>query len=536
MSTVAPPRAWAAASLAMLVAATIAVASTARVFSGTVDEPAHLAAGMQWLSTGDYTYDLQHPPLGRIAAALGPFAHGLRSTGNAAIYDEGGQILGSGSRYADMLASARHGELVFFVLLVLVVWLWARSLVGDAGAAVATLLLVANPSVLAHAGLATTDIACAATMTLALFLAARWVDAPSLGRALAFGAGAGLAVGSRLSALAFIGASLATCYALHVWVTRHASIRRTSGQPPLMVQIAASGALCLLIIWAIYRFAIGPMHPGGASVPAPAFLAGVNDFLLHGSSGHPSYLLGTPGSHGWWYYFPVALAVKTPIPLLLLSIAGAAVALKDVASRRDWRTAVPVVAALAILAVSMKVRVDLGVRLILPMYPLLAIVAAQGAMRLWADATTFAPRATVAALLAWSLAIVVRAHPDHLSYFNALAGEHPEHVLVDSNLDWGQDLYRLRDTLAARHVHDSVLVAYFGTADVSAAGVPNARILGLHERASGWIAASETFLAGEWVGHAYDWLLDYPAVARIGPSMRLWYIPPPTVTRDSSPR
>ncbi len=65
----------------MLVAATIAVASTARVFSGTVDEPAHLAAGMQWLSTGDYTYDLQHPPLGRIAAALGPFAHGLRSTG-----------------------------------------------------------------------------------------------------------------------------------------------------------------------------------------------------------------------------------------------------------------------------------------------------------------------------------------------------------------------------------------------------------------------------------------------------------------------
>ncbi len=522
--------------MTMIVAATIAIASTARVFSGTADEPAHLAAGMQWLTTGEYTYDLQHPPLGRIAAALGPFAHGARSTGNPAIYDEGARILGTGAHYADMLASARHGELVFFVLLAVVVWWWARTLVGEIGAAIATLLLVTNPNVLAHAGLVSTDIACTATTTLALFLAVRWVERPTISRALAFGVGAGLAAGSRLSALAFIGAALVACYALYVWLTRRATIERAPGAPAMIAQLAASAALCLAVIWAIYRFAVGPVHPGGASVPAPAFLAGVDTFLLHGASGHPTFLLGTPGNYGWWFYFPVALAVKTPIPLLLLSIVGGVVAFGSAVTRRDWRPAVPTVAALAILAVSMNVRVDLGVRLILPMYPLLAITAAQGAMRLWADAASLASRATVAALLAWSLVIVVRAHPDHLSYFNALAGNHPEHVLVDSNLDWGQDLYRLRDTLAARHVRDSVLVAYFGTADVSAAGVPNARVLGLHERASGWIAASETYLAGEWVGRAYDWLLDYQPVARIGPSMRLWYIPPARVTRDSSPR
>ena len=223
--------------------------------------------------------------------------------------------------------------------------------------------------------------------------------------------------------------------------------------------------------------------------------------------------------------------------MLLLSIVGAVVAFADVKSRRDWRTAVPVAAALTMLVISTTVRVDLGVRLILPMYPLLAIAAAQGAMRLWSERASLAPRAqSLRALLAWSLLIVVRAHPDHLSYFNALAGDHPEHVLVDSNLDWGQDLYRLRDTIVARGIRDTVRVAYFGTADVAAAGVPNARELGLHERATGWIAASETYLAGEWVGRAYDWLLDYPPVARIGPSMRLWYIPPATVTTDSSRR
>jgi Dolichyl-phosphate-mannose-protein mannosyltransferase len=529
-------RAWAAASLAMVAGATIAVASTARVFSGTVDEPAHLAAGMQWLSTGDYTYDLQHPPLGRIAAAIGPYVQGVRSTSLAAVYDEGARILGTGAQYVDRLASARHGELIFLLLLAAVVWLWARSLVGDAGAAIATLMLVTNPNVLAHAGLATTDIACAATTTLALFLAVRWVDSPTMGRALAFGAGAGLAVGSRLSALAFIGAALVACYAVRAWVTRRGTIERAPGSPDVVGQITSSALLCLCVIWAIYRFAFGPMHPGGPSVPAPAFLAGVDTFLLHGSSGHPSFLLGTPSNRGWWYYFPVALAVKTPIPLLLLAIAGAAATVKDVASRREWRSAVPLVAALAMLVVSMKVRVDLGVRLILPMYPLLAIVAAQGAMRLWADAKTVAPRAVVGALAAWALVVVVRSHPDHLSYFNALAGDHPEHVLVDSNLDWGQDLYRLRDTIRARGIRDTVRVAYFGTGDISAAGVPNARELGLHERASGWIAASETYLAGEWVGRAYDWLLDYPPAARIGPSMRLWYIPPAVVTTDSSRR
>src|SRR5262249_11234891 len=260
-----------------------------------------------------------------------------------------------------------------------------RSLVGEAGAAIATLLLVANPNVLAHAGLATTDIACAATTTLALFLAVRWVESPTMPRALAFGVGAALSVGSRLSALAFVGGALVVCYGLYSWVNRRVTIERARGAPNALAQVSASAGLFLLVIWAIYRFAIGPMHPGGTSVPAPAFLAGVDTFLLHGSSGHPTFLLGTPGNHGWWYYFPVALAVKTPIPLLLLSIVGGAVALADVKARRDWRTAVPIVAAITVLAISMTVRVDLGVRLILPIYPLLAIVAAQGAMRLWSE-------------------------------------------------------------------------------------------------------------------------------------------------------
>ena len=87
---------------------------------------------------------------------------------------------------------------------------------------------------------------------------------------------------------------------------------------------AQLGASALLFVVTSGRSTVrGRADAWRSSVPAPAFIAGVETFFLHGSTGHPTFLLGTPSNRGWWYYFPVALAVKTPIPLLLLSIVGA---------------------------------------------------------------------------------------------------------------------------------------------------------------------------------------------------------------------
>jgi hypothetical protein len=504
--------------------ATVAIASTARTFSGTVDEPAHLAAGMQWLTTSRYDYDLQHPPLGRIAAAIGPYLSGARGAGLPAIYDEGASILGSNQHYVDTLASARHGELLFFLILALAVWLWARRLCGESGAAMATLLLVTNPNVLAHAGLATTDIAAAATTTLALCAAAWWIDRPTWGRTLLFAVAVGAAVASRLSAIAFLGGPLVACYVLRAWATRSWRIDDRYGAGRSIAVMATIPAVALAVVWIVYGFSIQP------------FVDGVQRFVLHGGSGHPTFLLGKPSNRGWWFYFPIALLVKTPLPLLACVILGGAAATTKLRQNRDWAAAAPLCSAVVMIIISLFVRVDLGVRLVLPVYPLFAIAGAQGIAYLIEQQATRTSVAAAGILLASSVVVAVRSHPDHLSYFNALAGAHPEHILVDSNLDWGQDLYRLRDTITARGIRDTVRVAYFGTAALAAAGVPHARELGLHEHATGWIAASETFLAGEWVGRAYMWLLDYEPVARIGPSMRLWYIPPSRATRDSTPR
>jgi hypothetical protein len=139
-------------------AATVAVLSTYRVFNNMYDEPAHLAAGMEWLSRGTYTLEPQHPPLSRVASAILPWLAGERSKGNSHLYTEGRLILGQGFQYERVLMLARLGHLPFFFLLLFVTWTWTRRLAGEPAAAIAVVFAAANPNILAHAGVAGTDL------------------------------------------------------------------------------------------------------------------------------------------------------------------------------------------------------------------------------------------------------------------------------------------------------------------------------------------------------------------------------------------
>jgi hypothetical protein len=286
-------------------------------------------------------------------------------------------------------------------------------------------------------------------------------------------------------------------------------------------------------MWAVYRFDVGPLSPGGPLVPAPALFRGVGAFLAHGSAGHPACLLGEVRQRGWWYYYIVVLAVKTPLSLLALAVAGGAYAAR--AHREEgWTALVPLAGVVAVLVPALVSHVDLGVRIVLAVYPFVAVLAARGAVSAWRAGGGGAERAvrrSAVALLVLTLAIVpIRAWPDYLAYFNPVAGARPERVLVDSNLDWGQDLYRLADTVHQRRI-DSLHVHYFGSANLSAVGLTNARRLGRDERTTGWVAASETFLAGVWSDTSLRWLSRRTPVARIGPSMRLYFIPADSAAR-----
>jgi len=523
---------WRAVTALVACLATALVVSTYPVFNQMWDEPAHIAAGMEWLSRGRYTYEPQHPPLARVAAAIGPYLGGARTIGLPKMFNEGRALLGEGAHYRRILTLARLGMLPFLWLMLAVCAVWGVRAAGPAGGALAVVFAATNPNLLAHAGVAGTDLAPAALAALALFAWMRWREEPTTRRALLFGASVGLAAAAKFSAVVYLAPALVLGEGVRWLLPRDTPVRDRLALSWRHALVGCGAAA--LVLWAAYRFDIGPIQPGGIWVPAPALLRGLRPFLQHANGGHPAFLLGEVSQRGWWYYYLVVLGVKTPLPLLTLAVVGAAESVRAARAAR-WTSLVPLVGTVAVLAVALASHVDLGVRIVLTIYPFLAVLAARGVVAAWTRGGTptmvGARRIAISVLVLIELVIPFQAWPDYVAYFNPIVGERPERVLVDSNLDWGQDLYRLADTVRARRI-DSVRVHYFGSSSLEAVGLTNARRLDPNERTTGWVAASETFLAGVWSDTSLRWLARRTPVARIGPSMRLYYIAPEsTLTR-----
>ena len=522
-------RIWRAVALAITLAGALALAATHYTFSNTNDEPAHIAAGVEWLS-GRYDYDPERPPLGRIAAGLGPYLHGERAAAATSPAEDGARILGRGAHYRTTLALARLGELPFFILLCAIVWGWGRRLTDERGAAIAVLLAATNPSLLAHAGLATTDIALAATVAAALLAFAVWLDAPHWAAALSLGAAAALAATADFIALPMLCLALPAIYGVR---RRAKGAALWSGAPRgrSLVAIALTIVAAAVTGWAVYGFSIGPVIDG-SSVPmlAPGWFRGLLSYLTDTTAARPAFLLGERSADGWWYYYPVALLVKTPLPLLLVAILGATAATREFVRHKAAEPAALLAAMVAVVLVGAIAGEDAGIRLVLPVFAILPLLGAIAAVELWQASGRSVPvqrlvRRAVVATVAAAVIVPLRAHPDYLAYFNPIAGDRPELILVDSNIDWGQDLYRLGAVMKRMRI-DSIAVAYYGSASLDAAGVRNARLLSAAERPRGWIAASQTMLAGVAGDGAYEWLNELRPVGRVGSSLVLFYVPP----------
>ena len=547
-SHVVMARRYSILSLSIVLIAALAIVSTYRLFSQTYDEPAHIAAGMQWLARGRFTYEAQHPPLARVLAAAGPYLAGERGAAEFNQYDEGLRILGSGAHYRRTLALARLGELPFFLLLCISVGVWGKRLYGDAGAVLSVLFVATNPNLLAHAGLATIDMAPTAMMVVSLYAYARWVERFRVRDALFLGLALGISAVTKFSVIAFLGLSILGAEVLRVWWAKRSQQTASEGVKTFAPgQAALALGVAAVAVWATYRFDVGRVDQTWPfAVPAPQFFLGLEEFVGHGVTGtllgyppsaQAAYLLGRTSNAGWWFYYPVALAVKTPLPLMVLSIVGIAATVIGMRRQREqprtpadrtFEALLPVLGMAAILAIAMRVDVDIGVRLVLPIYPLMALLATAGTLPLWNMRTNLRTRrnvgrVVVGGLIASAVVIPIAAYPDYLAYFNPLAGPSPDHVLVDSNLDWGQDLYRLKAASDSIGI-DTLNLGYFGSADPIAVGLRNARPLRAYTPTKGWVAVSRTWLAGESVGNALAWLKAYRPVERVGPSLLLYHI------------
>jgi len=531
---------------ALLVACAVArIVATYPVFNQTYDEPAHIACGLEWLDQAQYRYEHQHPPLARVATALGPYLAGIHSSGLQSVYEEGNGILYAGNHYFRTLALARMGILPFFVLACAIVWSWSRRLFGTGAALASTLLFTMLPPVLAHSGLATTDMACATFVFASTYAFSRWLERPAWRQSLFLGASTALAALSKFSSLVFLPASMLAVLLLYWFIERPPLAAFPREALRRIVSLIFAAAVLFLVIWAGYRFSVGHVMAENrpyetidrflpeSSLPAFEFFDGIGEVEYHNTRGHESWLLGEYRTDGWWYFFPVVVAVKTPIAFLVLCGIGFFWLVRQSLAKIRWQEWVPASCGPVILLVCMTSSIDLGVRHILPIYPLLAMVAGLGLVRLLeAGRVRKAAAAWGLVLALWLVVSSVWSHPDYLAYFNESVGGKPESVLAESDLDWGQDLQRLSDKLKELDVQE-VTLAYFGTADTSRHGLPVIRSLPAYQRSSGWVAISLHWMTIGAAGmqkargtnvSPVSWLHDEKAVTRVGKSIDLYYV------------
>src|ERR1700722_8541677 len=196
--------------LVLVVVASARIVTTYTVFNHTVDEPAHIACGMEWLDKGTYHYEAQHPPLSRVMTAVLPYyilkAH---SWDRPLMFNEGAAVLYTGNQYDMTLALARLGILPFYWLACWVGYWWAKRSFGELTAVFATLCFTFLPAALGHGGLATTDMALTATFGAAFVTMLSWLERPTWGRSALFGGTLGLTVLSKFSVLVYFPAVVA---------------------------------------------------------------------------------------------------------------------------------------------------------------------------------------------------------------------------------------------------------------------------------------------------------------------------------------
>ncbi len=458
-------------------------------------------------------------------------------------------------------------------------WSWRMSHRQWAGLLALTLIAL-DPNILANAQLATTDLGLALGAVLAGFTLWRYWVRPSPFNAILAGIGFGLLQNTKFTAGLFVPlfALVIVAGILSQWRS-HRRHGRSFPWRIVLTFLLLYPAAAFLALWAAYGFQVGTLP---AALPTLPQLAGLTVPLSHhieqllDIGGRlqvetPSFLIGQYSSTGWWYYFPVAFLLKTPLPILVLLVTAVILRLvyyifhirspkSDDGSRVTghglrssdhplFNDAALLIPAVGYFAIALTSEINLGYRHLLPVLPFTAVFIAHAFAATRSILTHHASRVTHHGLritfyitLTLLALIALWIHPHYLSYFNLLAGgpDNGWRYLVDSNLDWGQDLNKLKAWMDENDV-EQVWLSYFGEARPEYYGItyngldswpprlmnPEARPYYPNDPAPGIYAISATNLQGiHFADHdQFAWFREREPIAKIGYSIFLYEVP-----------
>ena len=497
---------------------TLDVASFTRT-SATWDEPPHLAAGYLALKTGDHRLDPEHPPFVRMWAALPLLAWHIPEL-NTRIIDRIEPLDWVASeqfRYAhvflykmndadSLLYASRFMIALLGVLLGVLLFFWALEWLGFFWAIIALGCYTIEPNILAHSSLVTTDFGVTCFLFGSVYFLWRTTRCLSVGNLLGFAAFSALSVVSKFTAV-LLGPIVVLLLAVRVsrsttWACQIGQLREIRTRPGRTAAAAATlllvAFICWGAIWAAYGFRYLPSSTPGwrydfdeaavlrafgkdasnARVPRIEGMVRWIDahhllpnaysegFLLGQikAGNHASYIAGRISRYGCWYYFPVAFLIKTPIALVVLFLGGLLVC--AVRQKEFLPNSLFVLLPVCVcLAAAMSLNLNIGLRHILTIYPFAIMLATLCAAEVIRTKQKMAVVGLSLLYIFW-LFEFARVYPHNLAFFNQFVGgpRNGDKYLVDSNIDWGQDLKGLKrwmDEHNVRHIN----LSYFGTAD-----------------------------------------------------------------------
>lgn len=486
---------------------------SAKMDSITRDEGVHLFAGYTYLTQRDFRLDPEHPPLLKEIGALPLlFTKNLNYTlgqywGKAGnfYYDSWreAKILG------DIFVANNSNNIIFlsrliFILLTMILgifsFFWAKKLYGEKAGIFAAFLILFLPNILANGRLINTDLGLTLFFFLAIYFWGKFLKQSNIINGILSGIFLGLVLASKYTGIIIIPILIILV------IIKLILQKNWKNWSKYLLGFIMADIIAFLIIWGTYGFSIqSPKY----------FYKGLSIVSAHTAFGHSSYLFGQTSNTGWWYYFPVAIFYKTPIPIFILLIMTIFY-FKKIKAKDVFDEYLIVVPLIIFLLFAMTSKADLGVRHILPIFPFLILFISKSInlidFRRWRLATI-----GFIVLIFWYFVSSIFSFPNYLTYFNEFAGgpKNGYKILTDSNLDWGQDAFRIKKYVEENNLQDYYLVYDWDGDDyLRKNGIDYVNLEPNSQNIKGDVIISASSL----VGQDYNWLEKYPK-AQITPGV-----------------
>jgi 4-amino-4-deoxy-L-arabinose transferase-like glycosyltransferase len=464
----------------------------------SADEPVHILAGYLQVFGRTAIVNIEHPPLMKELAGLAlttlplPQPPAQIPMGNQ-FTDYGHGLLFAGPVPPDTIAArARFPFLVVLAAMLLFLFVLARRQYGPGAALFAVALVAFDPNFVAHAGVVHTDLGAAAAFLVVIAAAERARRGDAVSVAVA-GLALGVALVTKFSAVYLLPILLLQALLAARGPNAGTEALRATGRLLVMGLVAA------LVVFGVYAVVCSRMNLeeqrqvihemvaergapqlsrvieriASVSPPIGHYLGGLASVVRQNAiGGGVNYLFGHLSDHGFASYFFVAFAAKSTLAFLAVTVIVLAALFREPEARAEARVWLLPVA--VFFLASMGASYNIGIRHLLPVYPLLALAGAGVLSRAWQRGRRAAGLLMVGLPLL-SAGELARIHPHELSYFNPLVGGPlgGRQILSDSNVDWGLDLRRLATELQRLAATDPTVV-YFGGDDVPyRIGVPD---------------------------------------------------------------